>query len=32
MKNLLKSFIEMLFFTVLLGLIYPFFVMALGYS
>ncbi|MWX71278.1 potassium-transporting ATPase subunit C, partial [Francisella tularensis] len=32
MKNLLKSFIAMLFFTVLLGLIYPFFVMALGYS
>ncbi|MDE5033842.1 potassium-transporting ATPase subunit C, partial [Francisella tularensis subsp. holarctica] len=31
MKNLLKSFIARLFFTVLLGLIYPFFVMALGY-
>ncbi|MDE4944953.1 potassium-transporting ATPase subunit C, partial [Francisella tularensis] len=32
MKNLIKSFIAMLFFTVLLGLIYPFFVMELGYS
>ncbi|MDE4974275.1 potassium-transporting ATPase subunit C, partial [Francisella tularensis subsp. holarctica] len=26
MKNLLKSFISMIFFKVLLGLIYPFFV------
>ena len=32
MKNLLKSFTAMLFFTVLLGLIYPFFIMALGYT
>ncbi|WP_150465731.1 potassium-transporting ATPase subunit C [Francisella sp. SYW-2] len=32
MKNLFKSFMAMFFLTIVLGLVYPFFIMAIGYG